>query len=93
MASALGTLVPRLPGAFASRPKTMPATRGRPLAFLFSYIRRHPAGHLTVLLSVVLAVTCAVSTQYGMKYLIDIVAAGPAAAGNKVCTEFALLSR
>jgi ATP-binding cassette, subfamily B, bacterial len=69
----------------------MPATRGRPLAFLFSYIRRHPAGHLTVLLSVVLAVTCAVSTQYGMKYLIDIVAAGPAAAGNKVWTAFAIL--
>jgi ATP-binding cassette subfamily B protein len=65
--------------------------RGRPLAFLFSYIRYHPAGHLTVLLSVAVAVTCSVSTQYGMKYLIDIVAAGRDAAGSKVWTAFALL--
>ena len=37
------------------------------------------------------AVTCSVSTQYGMKYLIDIVATGQQAAGNKVWTAFALL--
>ena len=35
--------------------------------------------------------TCSVSTQYGMKHLIDIVATGPQAAGNQVWTAFALL--
>jgi ATP-binding cassette subfamily B protein len=39
----------------------------------------------------IVAVTCGVSTQYGMKYLIDIVATGQQAAGNKVWTAFALL--
>ncbi|HEY4043331.1 MAG TPA: ABC transporter ATP-binding protein [Rhodopila sp.] len=71
--------------------QTFPALRGRPLAFLFAYFRRHPAGHLTVLLSVLLAVTCSVSTQYGMKYLIDIVAMGRDAAGSKVWAAFAVL--
>src|ERR1700712_1297747 len=63
---------------------TMSALRGRPLAFLFAYMRRHPAGHLTVLISVLIAVACSVSTQYGLKHLIDIVATGRDAAGNKV---------
>ncbi|HEX2942764.1 MAG TPA: ABC transporter ATP-binding protein [Rhodopila sp.] len=69
----------------------LPALRGRPLRFLFSYIRRHPAGHLTVLLSVIVAVACSVSTQYGLKHLIDIVAAGRDAAGNRVWGAFGLL--
>jgi ATP-binding cassette subfamily B protein len=64
---------------------------GRPLTFLYAYIRRHPAGHLTVLLSVLVAVVCSVSTQYGLKYLIDIVALGRDAAGTKVWSAFALL--
>ena len=81
-------LVPVLP---ASVSDGLPALHGRPLGFLFSYIRRHPVGHLIVLLSVVVAVTCAVATQYGMKYLIDIVASGQQAAGNRVWTAFALL--
>ncbi|MGD0105069.1 MAG: ABC transporter ATP-binding protein [Rhodopila sp.] len=93
------TSLPPLPREFASAPpgqsharvNTLPAFRGRPLAFMFSYIRRHPAGHLTVLLSLIVAVACGVSTQYGMKYLIDIVATGQQAAGNKVWTAFALL--
>ena len=78
-------------GASAQDSGYLPALRSRPLAFLFTYIRRHPAGHLTVLLSVLVAVTCSVSTQYGMKYLIDIVATGQQAAGNRVWTAFALL--
>jgi ATP-binding cassette subfamily B protein len=71
--------------------ETLAALRGRPLAFLLSYMRRHQAGHVIVLLSVLVAVTCSVSTQYGMKYLIDIVATGRDAAGNKVWGAFALL--
>ena len=75
----------------APKPGGLPSLRGRPLAFLYNYIKRHPAGHLTILLSVVVAVTCSVSTQYGMKHLIDIVAAGREAAGNQVWWAFALL--
>src|SRR6185437_7419301 len=69
----------------------MPDLRGRPLSFLFGYIRRHPAGHVTVLLSVLVAVACSVSTQYGLKYLIDIVSLGREAAGARVWQAFALL--
>ena len=80
------------PRSGAASPLTgLSALRGRPLAFLFAYVRCHPIGHLTVLLSVLVAVTCSVSTQYGMKYLIDIVATGRDAAGGKVWTAFALL--
>ena len=78
-------------GPWSPNADTFPALRGRPLAFLFSYVRRHPAGHLTVLLSVLVAVTASVSTQYGMKHLIDVVAAGQQAAGDKVWWAFALL--
>nr|WP_294519853.1 ABC transporter ATP-binding protein [uncultured Rhodopila sp.] len=75
----------------APKPGGLPSLRGRPLAFLYNYIKRHPAGHLTILMSVIVAVTCSVSTQYGMKHLIDIVAAGRDAAGNQVWWAFALL--
>jgi ATP-binding cassette, subfamily B, bacterial len=80
-----------LVGTTLPNAETFPALRGRPLAFLYSYIRRHPSGHLTVLLSVLVAVTASVSTQYGMKYLVNIVAAGPQAAGNAVWGAFAAL--
>ena len=80
-----------LVGTKVPRTEISPALRGRPLAFLFAYIRSHPAGHLTILISVLVAVTCSVSTQYGMKHLIDIVATGQEAAGNKVWGAFALL--
>ncbi|MBS0562648.1 MAG: ABC transporter ATP-binding protein, partial [Proteobacteria bacterium] len=51
-----------------------------PYRFLLHYVRRHALGHATVLTSVVLAVVAAVSTQYGLKHLIDIVSHGPQAA-------------
>ncbi len=73
------------------RHRDLPALRGRPLAFLFAYIKAHPTGHLTVVASVSVAVLCSVSSQYGLKHLIDIVSLGPAAAGNRVWTAFAVL--
>jgi ATP-binding cassette, subfamily B, bacterial len=73
------------------RHQDFPALRGRPLAFLFAYVKAHPTGHLTILLSVVVAVTCSVASQYGLKHLIDIVSRGPAAAGNAVWGGFAVL--
>lgn len=101
MAHVIGAVAPfpRRPAAHsrernaapAPQAGNLPSLRGRPLAFLASYVRRHPAGHLTVLLSVIVAVTCSVSTQYGMKHLIDIVAAGRDAAGTLVWGAFAML--
>ena len=71
--------------------QTLPSLRGRPLAYLFHYIGKHPSGHLIVLISVLLAVGCSVSTQYGMKHLIDIVSSGLDAGRDRVWGGFALL--
>src|ERR1700754_653168 len=43
----------------------------RPLAFLFRYIRQRPISHAVILAAVLGAVGCAVSTQYGVKFLVD----------------------
>lgn len=64
--------------------------RGRPIAFLASAARRHWLGHAVVLASVVLAVVASVTTQYGMKALIDAVSKGPGGGGD-VWGAFALL--
>ena len=64
--------------------------RARPTGFLWHYVRHRPWGHAIVFCSVAVAVACAVSTQYGLKHLIDIVAAGPPADG-RIWWAFALL--
>ncbi|WP_347554692.1 ABC transporter ATP-binding protein [Robbsia sp. KACC 23696] len=48
----------------------------RPLAFLFSYIKRRPVSHLVVLVSVFFAVGCALASQYAIKHLIDVLGQG-----------------
>jgi ATP-binding cassette subfamily B protein len=50
---------------------------GRPVAFLFRYVRRRPLAHAAILAAVLSAVGCSVSTQYGVKFLVDTLAAGP----------------
>src|SRR6266851_9501528 len=50
----------------------------RPLAFLFRYARRRPISHSVILVAVLAAVACSVSTQYGVKFMVDSLAAGPA---------------
>jgi ATP-binding cassette subfamily B protein len=49
----------------------------RPFAFVLRYLKQRPASHLIILLSVVAAVACSVGTQYGVKYLVDGLSAGP----------------
>jgi ATP-binding cassette, subfamily B, bacterial len=71
---------------------TQPHLPARPLAFLACYVRRHRLGHATVFGSILLAVGASVSTQYGMKHLVDAIAGGPAAAGPRVWWAFALLA-
>jgi len=65
--------------------------RGRPLSFLFRYVRQHAIGHAAVLLAVLIAVTCSVSTQFGMKHLIDVVSMGPDMGAKYVWFAFVLL--
>jgi ATP-binding cassette subfamily B protein len=62
----------------------------RPLAFLLSYIRRHPVAHAIVLASVFAAVGCALASQYAIKHLIDVLAAGRHHPGP-LWTAFAIL--
>ncbi len=69
--------------------QAIPTSR-RPLGFLAHYVARHPIGHAIVLVSVLTAVMCSVSTQYGMKRLIDAIAAGPQAHAG-VWTAFLML--
>ncbi|MBI5263787.1 MAG: ABC transporter ATP-binding protein [Bradyrhizobium sp.] len=62
----------------------------RPFAFVSRYVRRRWVSHLVILAAVVAAVACSVSTQYGVKYLVDILSMGPAY-GHSVWQAFALL--
>ncbi|HEY8335614.1 MAG TPA: ABC transporter ATP-binding protein [Tardiphaga sp.] len=62
----------------------------RPFAFVLRYLKQRPASHLIILLSVVAAVACSVGTQYGVKYLVDGLSAGPSQGGD-VWLAFAFL--
>ncbi|MBL6616722.1 MAG: ABC transporter ATP-binding protein [Reyranella sp.] len=61
----------------------------RPIAFLLRYVRRRALAHAAILVAVVAAVGCAVSSQYGVKFLVDVLSAG--SAGGAVWLAFALL--
>src|SRR5437867_10584495 len=54
----------------------------RPLPFVLRYLRQRLASHLVIVTSVVAAVACSVGTQYGVKYLVDGLSAGPIRAGT-----------
>jgi len=42
-----------------------------PLAFICRYVRLRPFSHAVILAAVLGAVICSVSTQYGIKFLVD----------------------
>jgi ATP-binding cassette subfamily B protein len=48
----------------------------RPLAYFAHYIRLRPVPHAAILSAVVAAVICSVSTQYGVKFLVDVLSMG-----------------
>src|SRR3979411_1416651 len=54
----------------------------RPFAFVLRYLRQRLAAHVVILTAVIAAVACSVGTQYGVKYLVDGLSAGPARAGS-----------
>jgi len=62
----------------------------RPFPFVMRYLRNRPSAHLIILASVVGAVACSVGTQYGVKFLVDSLSAGPSGNGS-VWAAFALL--
>ena len=62
----------------------------RPLAFIFRYVRLRAVSHAVIVVAVLAAVACSVTTQYGVKYLVDTLSRGPAATAA-VWIAFALL--
>ncbi len=56
------------------------AYASRPFAFVARYIRHRMLAHAAIAASVLGAVGCSVSTQYGVKFLVDTLAQGPAVA-------------
>src|SRR5690348_7177828 len=62
---------------------------GRPVAFLLRYVLRRPLAHSAILVAVLSAVGCSVSTQYAVKFLVDTLAAGRSHPG--VWIAFAVL--
>jgi ATP-binding cassette subfamily B protein len=61
----------------------------RPIAFLLRYVRRRTLAHAAILAAVLGAVGCSVSTQYGVKFLVDTLSAGPGS--EAIWIAFALL--
>ena len=61
----------------------------RPVAFLLRYVRRRLIAHAAILTAVISAVGCSVSSQYGVKFLVDTLSAGPH--GTAVWLAFAVL--
>jgi ATP-binding cassette, subfamily B, bacterial len=61
---------------------------GRPLAFILRYVRQRPIAHSIILGAVLTAVACSVGTQYGVKFLVDVLSNQQAAV---VWVAFALL--
>ena len=61
----------------------------RPVAFLLRYVRRRAMAHAAILVAVIAAVACSVSSQYGVKFLVDVLSAGTAS--GAVWLAFAVL--
>jgi len=62
----------------------------RPLAFLARYVARHRLRHMVIVAAVLGAVAFSVSTQYGVKLLVDALAAS-SSAGSAPWAAFAAL--
>jgi ATP-binding cassette subfamily B protein len=62
----------------------------RPVAFLLEFVRRRSVAHAIVLAAVLAAVGCSVSTQYGIKLLVDSLAEA-ATWENRVWSAFGIL--
>jgi ATP-binding cassette, subfamily B, bacterial len=63
---------------------------GRPVAFSLHYVKARPLSHAIIASTVLGAVICSVSTQYGVKFLVDTLSAEDREA-SAVWTAFAVL--
>ena len=61
-----------------------------PVAFTYRFVCRRPVAHAAILAAVLGAVGCSVSTQYGIKLLVDALA-NQAGGANRVWSAFGLL--
>lgn len=61
----------------ADRMDSLSGYAHRPFAFVLRYIRERRASHIVIVTAVVAAVGCSVGTQYGVKFLVDGLTAGP----------------
>src|SRR6266852_36207 len=66
------------------------AYANRPVAFFLRYVRLRPVSHALILAAVLAAVICSVSTQYGIKFLVDTLS-GRGGGAENIWTAFALL--
>jgi ATP-binding cassette, subfamily B, bacterial len=62
----------------------------RPFSFIFRYVRMRAFTHFVIVAAVLAAVGCSVTTQYGVKHLVDVLTGGAAAAPG-VWLAFAFL--
>src|ERR1700724_3749678 len=62
----------------------------RPVAFTFRFVRRRWVAHAAILAAVLAAVGCSVSTQFGIKLLVDTLA-NQAVGANHVWSAFGVL--
>src|SRR5437764_13668903 len=62
----------------------------RPVGFFLRYIRLRPISHSFILAAVLAAVMCSVSTQYGVKFLVDTLS-GRGGGAQNIWLAFALL--
>ena len=61
---------------------------GRPFSFVLRYVRLRPIPHAVILCAVITAVACSIGTQYGVKFLVDILSGN---SGAQVWIAFGLL--
>ncbi len=80
----------RTPAPTNLEAKSVPRYANRPLAFVLKFVRGRWIAHTVVLAAVLAAVACSVSTQYGIKLLVDSLADGADGAG-RVWFSFAVL--
>ncbi|MGV6871333.1 ABC transporter ATP-binding protein [Pseudochelatococcus sp. B33] len=63
----------------------------RPVDFLFRYIRRRPLMHSIIVVCVLGAVACSISTQYGVKFLVDTLSGSAGGSDAGPWVAFAVL--
>ncbi len=60
------------PQYVAQDPDDLSRYRRHPLGFVFRFVRRRWIAHTTILIAVLAAVGCSITTQYGVKLLVDV---------------------